>query len=168
MGNSILQVAATTKQLDDTPYKLSNPDCLGALFSVMASSYAGSGYTGVVAQFLQEPGGGAQLIDQGVVAFPSPAEASTFVTGAAQKWSKCAGQTVVQTQDSGPTLNWVIGPVAGDPPAIAQLDTPNAHVPCQHALSAVSNVVLDVGVCGPQVHDQARQIADGMAAKVTG
>jgi serine/threonine-protein kinase len=167
MGNSILEVAATTKQLDDTPYKLSNPDCLGALFSLMEPSYAGSGYTAVAAEFLQEPGGGAQLIDQGVVAFPSADRAAAFVSSAAPKWKACAGRTVVQTQDGGPTLAWLLGQVVGDPPAIAQLDAPKDHVPCQHALRAVSNVVLDVGVCGPQVSNQAERIANAMAAKVT-
>jgi serine/threonine kinase PknH len=39
-------------------------------------------------------------------------------------------------------------------------------VACQHTISAVSNVVLDVNVCAPQTTDQASQIAAAMAAKM--
>jgi serine/threonine kinase PknH len=37
---------------------------------------------------------------------------------------------------------------------------------CQRVLNAVSNVVLDVNACGPQVTNQASQIATEMAATV--
>jgi serine/threonine-protein kinase len=39
-------------------------------------------------------------------------------------------------------------------------------VVCQHVLSAVSNVVLDVNVCAPGTINQARLIANQLAAKV--
>jgi len=67
-------------------------------------------------------------------------------------------------------VQWNIGDLVGDVPTIAQRKTKPAignGYACQHALSAVSNVVLDVEVCGFQIIDQARQIADKMAAKVT-
>ncbi len=166
MGSSTLQLAATTKRLDTTPYTLSNTDCLGALYSFMEPVYAGSGYTALVAQVWQEPGGGEQLIYLGAVAYPSADKAAAFVTTSAQKWKACAGKTVIQNQDNGPSLAWNMGSVAGDPPSIAQLDTPKDHVPCQHALTAVFNVVLDVSVCGPHVSNEAKRMADAMAANV--
>jgi hypothetical protein len=39
-------------------------------------------------------------------------------------------------------------------------------VTCHRVLNAVSNVVLDVNACGPQITNQASQIATDMAAKV--
>ncbi|HTQ20076.1 sensor domain-containing protein [Mycobacterium sp.] len=87
----------------------------------------------------------------------------------AGKWRGCAGQTVTLTE-SGQTVQWNIGDLVGDVPTIAQRKTTPAignGYACQHALSAVSNVVLDVEVCGFQIIDQARQIADKMVAKVT-
>ena len=41
-----------------------------------------------------------------------------------------------------------------------------AYDTCQRVLNAVSNVVLDVNACGPQVTNQASQIATDIAAKV--
>ncbi len=166
MGSSALQLAGTARQLDTTPYTLSNTDCLGALYSSMAATYAGSGYTAADQQVWQEPGGGSQLISLGVVAYPSAEKAAAFVTASAQKWKACAGQTVIQNQENGPSLAWNMGAVAGDAPGIAQLDTPKDHVPCQHALGAAANVVLDVGVCGPNVSNEAKRMADAMAGNV--
>jgi serine/threonine-protein kinase len=167
MGTSTMKLAATATRLDKTPYTLSNPDCLGALFSLMEPVYAGSRYNTVVAQVLQDTGGGAErIVSQGVVAFSSADQASAFVTGSAQKWTACAGQTVTQTQNGGPTLTWTVGNLAGDAPKITQLDTVKNGAPCQRAMSAVSNVVLDVGVCGPNISDEAGRIADAMAANV--
>lgn len=166
MGSSTLQLAATTKRMDNTPYTLSNTDCLGSLYSLMEPVYAGSGYMALMAQAWQEPGGGEQLIYLGAVAYPSAAKAAAFLAASAQKWQTCAGTTVIQNQDNGPSLAWSMGTVGGDPPNIAQLDTPKDHVPCQQALSAVRNVVLDVSVCGPHVSDEAKRLADAMAANV--
>ncbi|WP_232022106.1 sensor domain-containing protein [Mycobacterium basiliense] len=54
-----------------------------------------------------------------------------------------------------------------DPPKISLHRGPEGSVViCQHVLSAVSNVVLEVNVCAPQVTDQSSRIADAMAAKV--
>jgi serine/threonine kinase PknH len=39
-------------------------------------------------------------------------------------------------------------------------------VACEHVLSAVSNLVLDVNVCAPQTTNQASMITTDMAAKV--
>jgi serine/threonine-protein kinase len=66
-------------------------------------------------------------------------------------------------------MQWTFGNVTGNTPKIALPHTlvgaPSSYN-CQHVLSAVSNVVLEVAVCGPNITDQASQIADAMAANV--
>jgi serine/threonine kinase PknH len=43
---------------------------------------------------------------------------------------------------------------------------PNGRV-CQRVLSAVSRVVIDVVACGTSITNEAGQVAEQMAAKVT-
>ena len=54
------------------------------------------------------------------------------------------------------------------PPKIALLhdSTDNTGATCQHVLSAVSNLVLDVNACASQLTNQPSRIATDMAAKV--
>ncbi|BBX58340.1 hypothetical protein MSHO_36850 [Mycobacterium shottsii] len=69
--------------------------------------------------------------------------------------------------NNGKTSRWTFRDVSGTPPKISlQRDLADSVVVCQHVLSAVSNIVLDVNVCAPNVADQASEIADTMAAKV--
>jgi hypothetical protein len=70
--------------------------------------------------------------------------------------------------NNGNTFQWTFGEVTGDPPEISLPHTlaGGNGVACEHALRAVSNVVLDVNVCAPQNTNQASMIASDMAAKV--
>lgn len=96
------------------------------------------------------------------------AQALGFVTAQAARWRECAGKTVTQT-NSGKSSQWAFRQVTGDRLKISLLRDPAGgpkDVTCEHVLSAVSNLVLDVNVCAPQVTDQAGQVADAMAANV--
>jgi hypothetical protein len=63
----------------------------------------------------------------------------------------------------------MFGKLTGDPLKIALLTIQQGANGwgCQHVLSAVSNVVIDVDACGYRITDEGSQIADTMAAKVT-
>jgi serine/threonine-protein kinase len=75
---------------------------------------------------------------------------------------------VTQVND-GTTSVWTFREISGNPPNIAmQHSLANSPVVCQHVLSAVSNVVLDVNVCAPGTINQARQITNQMATKIPG
>ena len=68
----------------------------------------------------------------------------------------------------GKTFHWNFAKPTGAPPKITQVHTQlHGGRTCQHALSAVSNVVIDVVACGQTITNEAGQIADQMAAKVT-
>jgi serine/threonine-protein kinase len=69
--------------------------------------------------------------------------------------------------NGGITSEWTFREISGNPPNIAlQHSLANGPVVCQHVLSAVANVVLDVNVCAPGTINQARQIANQMADRL--
>ena len=109
------------------------------------------------------------FVDQDVAAFPSTDLARNFVKTSADQWKSCAGQIVTVTYNNGNTYRWTFGELVGDAPKISQLDTQEdgRGWACQHVLSAVSNVVIDVRACAYQITDQASRIADEIAANAT-
>ncbi|OBA77821.1 serine/threonine protein kinase [Mycobacterium sp. 1164966.3] len=148
--------------------KLSDPQCLGALIGFQTPTYKSSGYTATVAQLLERRGSPNIVVVQGAVHFASAAQATQFVYAQQSQWNGCAGKPVTQTTHDGQTLSWKFHEVTGAPPKIALIhdSTDNRGTTCQHVLSAVSNVVIDVSACAPQLTNQASQIATDMAAKV--
>ncbi|MCV7027619.1 serine/threonine-protein kinase PknH/PknJ [Mycobacterium sherrisii] len=146
---------------------LSDANCLGALIGFQTPTYQNSGYTAVLAQLLQKPHSTpAYVVTQGVVVFPSAGGAQGFVSAQAPQWRTCAGRTVTQVNDN-TTFEWTFGQISGNPPNIAlQRTLANNPLVCQHVLSAVSNVVLDVNVCAPGTINQARLIANMMASRL--
>jgi serine/threonine protein kinase len=147
---------------------LSDPQCLGALIGFQTSTYKSSGYTAMLAQLMKKPQSNpAIVVVQGAAIFASANQALAFVTAQDSMWRGCAGKTLTQTQP-GTSIPWTFHDVTGNPPKISLLhdSADNTGVTCQRVLNAVSNVVLDVNACGPQVTNQASQIATDMAAKV--
>jgi serine/threonine-protein kinase len=148
---------------------LSDEQCRGALIGYQTRVYKSSGYTAMLGQLLQKPRSNpGYVVVQGAVIFASADQARGFVTVQAGQWRACAGITVTQTHDGKPN-QWTFHDVIGDAPKIALQRTPASganDVTCEHVLSAVSNLVLDVNVCAPQNADRASQVADAMAAKV--
>jgi serine/threonine kinase PknH len=154
--------------LDNNPDTLSAPACLGSLLPAQASVYAGSGYTTVSYQAVQDPPNALEhTVGEAVVAFPSADPAAAFVTSLATKWRACSGQHTTEDQGSGQTVTFTFGTVVGDVPRIAQTNTLDGNSwACQHAVNAISNVILDVEACGYHINGQASQIMEAMTAKV--
>lgn len=160
----------TTDTKDPGPgNSVSDEGCLGALIGYQARTYKSSGYTGMLAQLVQRPHvNPGWVVVQGAVVFASAEQAMGFVTNQAGQWRQCANRTITQT-NNGKNIDWAFQDVIGDPPKISLRRSPTSglkDVTCQHALSAVLNIVIDVNVCAPGTVDQAVQIADQMAAKV--
>lgn len=146
---------------------MSDEKCLGALIGFQTPTYKSSGYTGTFAQLLKVPNSDpGQVVVQGAVLFTSADQANAFVAAQAEFWRYCAGKTVTQV-NNGKSTTWTFRELSGNPPNIAlQRTLANSPVVCQHNLAAVSNVVFDVNVCGPDTINQARLIANQMATKV--
>lgn len=104
----------------------------------------------------------------GAVEFPSAESAHAFVRTSAGNWKACAGQTVTVAHGN-QTTPWTFSELNGAPPRIMQRRAqavPNGRV-CQRVLSAVSRVVIDVVACRTSITNEAGQVVDQMAAKVT-
>ncbi|POY03025.1 hypothetical protein C3469_05385 [Mycobacterium kansasii] len=172
MRASAMTASKTYEEMDPISLKVSNPDCQGAFHVGQGAVYTGSGQTSVRAQVLYELGPAREhFVGQAAVAFPSADEASRFVQNSAAKWKNCANQTVTVTLSDGRTSRWTLASLKDMPAAItlnATQEGSSNNWGCQHALSAVSNVVIDVEACGYHVTDEGGQIADKMVAKVKG
>jgi PknH-like extracellular domain len=147
---------------------VSNPDCLSTVGIILDPVYRGSGYGGLSTDILLDS---KHQLSQAVASFPSADQALAFVENLAGKWRACAGQTITaQTIPVAGGISsegqYTLGSLVGDVPTIA-LSQNGASGDCQRALSAVSNLVIDVEACSSPLTDQGRQIADKMAGKAT-
>jgi serine/threonine kinase PknH len=172
MDASNMQAGPAIPTLDpiDATLTLSNPDCLGALFPGQTAVYADSGYAALRSQALND--GANHYVEQVVIAFSTADQASALVRRSAVTWNACARQTVSQSR-GGTQVKTALGDVTGSPPKIGQVDLEENNngesngYACQRALSAVSNLVFDIGACGRHLTDDASRMADAMAAKAT-
>jgi hypothetical protein len=165
MGASNIQPTNQAEQMGVPPGTLSNPDCLGALAAIQGSVYQGSGYTAVRGQALnaEDP---PHFVYEAAVSFSSAEQALGFVRTSADRWQACVGQLLTVTTPN-KIFHWNFANPTGAPPKITQVHTQlHGGRTCQHALSAVSNIVIDVVACGAQIADEASRIADQMAARV--
>jgi hypothetical protein len=156
-------------QLRTPKWSLSNPDCVGTYEPAVAAVYQGaSGFSAVSGQIIHTAGQDpAHRIMESVAEFSSPDKASAFVQESADKWKACAGKTVTETLN-GKNFDWAFAEVTGTMPRIAQERTRSDNArSCHHALHAVSSVVIDVLVCGPDAGTgQAGKIAEQISTKV--
>lgn len=171
MGASNIQPQGQVGQAPaDASAKMSKPECNGALYPGETPTYNGSGYTKLNYVVMYEPGDHHDhFVDQDVATFPTPDMARAFVKTSAGQWKSCAGQNVTETYDNGNTYRWSFGNVVGDVPKISQVDTQEdgGGWACQHVLSAVSNVVIDVRACGYHITDEGNRIVDQITSNVT-
>ncbi|ORA13456.1 sensor domain-containing protein [Mycobacterium arosiense] len=155
-------------------------ECRYSTHVALASVYADSGSTAVYGYHDQAPApaGADQLespdVYQFVVLFPSPDQASAFFTASTQRWPACANrQDTVPAADGKPELQWKVGQVfnangiLSAPVTITITSNGNSvTMPCQRALTARSNVVIDVDACRKDIGDLGVGIANQIAGKV--
>jgi hypothetical protein len=135
----------------------------------MNEVYRTSGWTALSAQSMLKPEGSrarTTFVAQNVTRFPSADQASAFLSASRPKWNACSGQTVTVMNNDKPQ-RYTFGTLVGDATEIAQTLTleVNRSATLRRVLRAVSNLVIDVGVLGYQLSDEANQITDEIAAK---
>lgn len=155
-------------------------ECRYSTHAALTSVYADSGSTAVYGYHDQAPApaGADQLespdVYQFVVLFASPEQAKAFFTTSAQRWPACADrQDTVPAAEGKPELHWKVGQVSN---ANAVLSTPvtltvisngnSVTMPCQRALTARNNVVIDVDACRKDVGDLGVRITNQIAEKI--
>jgi hypothetical protein len=167
LGVPNLERTTQSSQMVTSPNMPTKGTCLGAFEPVQVAAYQGSGYTAVQSLGFRSTDPPKRIFE-GAVEFRTVESAHAFVRNSANSWNACAGQTVTVI-DGNRTTPWTFSELNGAPPRIMQRRTQvgaEGRV-CQRVLNAVSRVVIDVVACGANITNEAGQVADQMAAKVT-
>ena len=165
MGATEMAVTNTRFEMSDDSAAMEPRECLAVDGSAQAQAYAGSGFTAVRDQTLQEGDNFTHFAEQAVVLFPSAKQASAFVTASAQQWPACHEYTHTQSGSL-----WTAGPISNANGVLSIIATQqNANEPgwaCGRALATRNNVVIDVNTCSANPADSAIKIANQIAARV--
>jgi len=166
MGATAMTISddAVGLYLDSAGEKWSNPECQGAAFVGLQSTYEGSGYLEARIRRLTEPGDTVDhIVIQAAMAYPTAAAAGVSVDNAAKAWAACGGKnTVLEHRGDAPasTRAWSIGiPTTSDGiTTTLNYQEAGGGWSCARSLSASSNVLLDISACG-----HGATAADGVA-----
>lgn len=155
--NSLTMVVVSdVQELQDSSEKVSDPDCLGSIYSAEKQVY-GTGWTAVRDQVIREPGNDNEhWAEQTVVLYPSANEARDIVDQSEAKWTQCGGFSVAVDDSQGSYIWKVDGPKSdGDvvTQVVNQEDSDGWN--CQHALTSVSNLVVETMACAFGIGDDA-------------
>lgn len=168
MGATDIELMGSANDMSDHSGGISEPLCLGALYNAEQSVYDKTGWTDIVDQVLTEPeDDSSHWVEQTAVKFPSPASAQAFLDDSFTQWTDCIGKTVV-VNDGEYEFNWQfegISRVAGTISQTAR-QTDSDGWACQHAMSAVDSVIVEVSACGLSLQDEAVTIVGRLAANV--
>ncbi len=161
MGTTALEVTSDMDDMTDSSDKVSDPDCLGAMFGAEESVYKGSGWTAVRDVVAREPDeDNDHWIEQTGVIYPQASNANRFFEKSKSMWEKCAGSSLaVDTEDT--SSLWEFGDVSSGDGLITQMATQEDADGwgCQHALAAASNLTVETWVCAYSLSEEAATMA---------
>jgi PknH-like extracellular domain len=161
MGTTDLEVTSDIDDMTDSSDKVSDPDCLGAMFGAEEAVYKGSGWTAVRDIVAREPDeDNDHWIEQTAVIYPQAANANKFFEKSRSIWEKCADSSLaVDTEDT--SSLWEFEKVTAGGGLITQVATQQDADGwgCQHALAAASNLTAETWVCAYNLADEAATMA---------
>jgi serine/threonine kinase PknH len=171
MGASQMVAGDVLQKMADLSGSVVPSNCVGTLYTGENATYGGSDWSGISDQTLQQKSAGPAsgighfYVDQTAVIFSSADKAKAFFTTSANNWKSCASQSVTVT-DGNDQTRWDLRDVTQSDTKIVQSRTQgdNDSWGCEHALSTVSNLVVEAVACSFQINDQAGQITDEMIA----
>ena len=167
MGSTQMKVTSKLDEMTDHSGKVSDPDCLGAIYGAEEPVYAGSGWTALRDQIAREPGeDNEHWVEQTAVLYPTAEKAQKFLDESKSAWQGCAGYSV-SVDDNDATYLWQIDSLTTEDTVITQMTAQEDAEGwgCQHAMSVVSNVIVEAWACGYSIKDEAATIATEMVAK---
>ncbi|MFB1296998.1 sensor domain-containing protein [Mycobacterium sp. pW049] len=168
LGSSSIEVTDEVDRMTDDTADVSDPDCIGALYTAEEPVYAGTGYTAVLTWLASESGAEYEhWVEETGVVMPSAAAAEEFIVESEQQWQDCAGRDV-SVSDGEDWYDWDLSDAVRAEGILSQRSTAVDSIPwqCEHALVAVSNVVLEASVCAERIDDEATKLLTAMVAKV--
>lgn len=161
MGTTDLEVTSDIDEMTDSSDKVSDPDCLGAMFGAEEAVYKGSGWTAVRDVVAREPeDDNDHWIEQTAVIYPEASNARRFFEKSRAIWEKCAGSSLaVDTEDT--SSLWEFDDVTAGDGLITQTATQEDADGwgCQHALATASNLTAETWVCAYNLADEAATMA---------
>lgn len=171
VGATGLQVSNTSQDLMDNSQDIDKAECLGAFYAAEQQVYDGSGWKAVRDQIIREPGDAKQhWVEQTLVLFANSDKALNFFDKSRDSWKKCQ-QTSVTVQGSASSYDWDFGRVQEPSETMISIDADQKDSGgwvCQHAMSVVSNVIVEAFSCGNGVEDQGRQIVEQLVKNAKG
>ena len=167
MGTTDLEVTSEMDEMTDSSHKVSDEDCLGAMFGSEEAVYKGSGWTAVRDVVAREPDeDNDHWIEQTAVLYPKANNANRFFEKSKSMWETCADSSLaVDTEDT--SSLWEFDDVAASDGLITQMATQEDADGwgCQHALAVVSNMTAETWACGYSIADEAATMAVDIANK---
>ena len=174
MGTSGMTPHTPVSQMGDHRNLLPNLNCLGVWQVNEAPIYESSHWKSVRQQLVRTPDTDQWnfLVVQSAVSYRTVDAAREFLTESTDRWSKCTNHNV-NIQLNGQTLPaWHSGELTKTDTRLALPYTRGAGDQtrsCQHVLSLVANVILDIQACKPQQQSAitaAADVADKIASKL--
>ena len=164
-----MTIAGQLNQMWDDSAEVADKDCRFADGPAEAPVYAGSGWTAVRGEGVQQPGDDVtHLAGPVVVLFPSADHAAAFFTVSAERWPACSNRQYTSRQAGLSDSVWTVGPVTNTNGTLittkTEEDIENWH--CERALSVRKNIAIDVIACSNNPSGSAVNIVHLIAAKV--
>lgn len=167
MGSSAMEVTSELDEMTDHSDAVSDAECLGAIYGAEEPVYAGSGWTAVLDQISREEGDDNEhWVEQTVVLYPSADKAQDFFEKSKTQWESCNDSTV-SVGEGGDAYDWDIENFNAEDALVTQVTTQRdaAGWACQHALSPVSNITVEVWACSYSPEDEAATIVNDIVTK---
>ncbi|AQA06574.1 hypothetical protein BVC93_21185 [Mycobacterium sp. MS1601] len=168
MGADDIELVESIDEMVDHSGDVSDPACLGALYNAEDIIYSGSGWTEVADEVLTQPTDDpAHWVEQTAVRFPSEQDASAFYESSKTQWQECVDQELSMF-DGDYVFTWVFEAMTVSDTMISQnaLQLDADGWTCQHAMSAVSDVVVEASACSMSPDEQAVTIVEALAKNV--
>jgi PknH-like extracellular domain len=174
MGTSGMTPHPPVLQMGDHRNLLPNLNCLGVWQVGESSIYESSHWKSVREQMFRVPDTDQwdSLVVESVVSYTTADGARQFFTESTGRWSKCANHHVNIQLNGQPLPAWHSGDLTktGTRLAIPYTRGSGAQTrSCQHVLSMVANLILDIQACKPQQQPavtKAAAIADKIQSKL--
>jgi hypothetical protein len=165
MGAKGMAVTRRHDAMSDDSATMRPRECLAIDGAAQAQVYAGSGFTAVRDQALNDGDNFQHYAEQAVVLFPTAKLAKVFFVASGLRWPDCHQYTHIQSGSE-----WTAGAVADSNATLSTIATQqNARQggwACGRALAIKNNVIVDVNTCSANPQNSAVDIANQIAAKV--
>ncbi|MEZ0363601.1 sensor domain-containing protein [Mycobacterium sp. pUA109] len=142
-------------------------DCVGAFTPAQVATYAGTKWTAVRTQGLDQsatPDQGGAAVIQAVVALPTPDVTNYVFMNQSNQWQDCADRPVTWRSEE-----WTLGRVnhVNSNMVTLTMTLRGGALSCGRALATQESILADVKVCHPgEIITQASDIAARIVAKV--